>query len=158
MHERMDRETEASLHLFRVFSKAFKSISDHTAAGCKQEGFNPTDFAVLEMLYHKGPQPIQQIGSKLLLQSGNITYVIDKLERSGYVKRHPCTKDRRVIYAELSESGWQSMKLIVPRQAQILRRALSGLTMKEKDQAINLLKKLGLQAERLALIHYTKNE
>ncbi|MCR8845204.1 MarR family transcriptional regulator [Paenibacillus sp. SC116] len=158
MHERMDRETEASLHLFRVFSKAFKSISDHTAAGCKQEGFNPTDFAVLEMLYHKGPQPIQQIGAKLLLQSGNITYVIDKLERNGYVKRHPCTKDRRVIYAELSESGWKSMKLIVPRQAHMLRRALSGLSMKEKDQAITLLKKLGLQAERLALIHYAKNE
>ncbi|MCG7408560.1 MarR family transcriptional regulator [Paenibacillus sp. ACRRX] len=149
MHERIDRETEASLHLFRVFSKAFKSVSDHSAAGCKHEGFNPTDFAVLEMLYHKGPQPIQQIGSKLLLQSGNVTYVIDKLERNGYLERHPSAKDRRVIFAELTADGRDMMERIFPRQAVMLRRALSGLTLDEKQQAISLLKKLGLQAERL---------
>lgn len=149
MQERVDLETEASLHLYRVLSKAFKSVSDHSAANCKNEGFNPTDFAVLEMLYHKGPQPIQQIGSKLLLQSGNVTYVIDKLERNGYLRRHPCAKDRRVIFAEMTDEGRTVMERILPSQANTLNRALSGLTTEEKEQAANLLKKLGIQAERL---------
>ncbi|MCE5168640.1 MarR family transcriptional regulator [Paenibacillus profundus] len=152
MSERIDRETETSLHLFRVFSKAFKSVADHSAAGCKVEGFNPTDFAVLEMLHHKGPQPIQQIGAKLLLQSGNVTYVIDKLERNGLLRRHPCAKDRRVIFAELTDMGHEEMNAIFPKQAQTLRRAMSGLTLEEKEQAISLLKKLGIQAEKLSLV------
>ncbi|WP_195576105.1 MarR family winged helix-turn-helix transcriptional regulator [Paenibacillus sp. 1001270B_150601_E10] len=149
MHDHLDRETEVSLHLFRVFSKAFKSISDHSSACCKNEGFNPTDFAVLEILYNKGAQPIQQIGSKLLLQSGNVTYVIDKLERNGYLRRHPCAKDRRVIFAELTEKGQDVMGRIFPRQANMLNRALSGLSLEEKEMAIDLLKKLGMQAEKL---------
>ena len=149
MQDRIDNETETSLHLYRVLSKAFKSVSDHSSANCKSEGFNPTDFAVLEMLYHKGPQPIQQIGSKLLLQSGNVTYVIDKLERNGYLRRHPCSKDRRVIYAEMTETGREVMERVLPGQTHTLCRALSGLSNEEKVQAIELLKKLGIQAERL---------
>lgn len=149
MHEQVDYETEATLHLYRVLSKAFKSVTDHSAANCKNEGFNPTDFAVLEMLYHKGPQPIQQIGSKLLLQSGNVTYVIDKLERNGYLRRHPCAKDRRVIYAEMTDEGRNIMERVMPSQVDTLCRALSGLTCEEKMQATDLLKKLGIQAERL---------
>ena len=156
MSERAQRDTDEALHLFRVFSKAFKSVSDHAAAGCKKQGYNPTDFAVLEMLYHKGPQPIQQIGAKLLLQSGNVTYVIDKLVRNGLVQRHPCSKDRRVIFAELTEQGRTEKQKILPKQAQTLRRALSGLTLEEKAQAILLLKKLGIQAEKLSLV--TKKE
>lgn len=152
MSERIDYETEAALHLFRVFSKAFKSVTDHSAAGCKIEGYNPTDFSVLEMLYHKGPQPIQQIGSKLLLQSGNVTYVIDKLERNGMLRRHPCATDRRVIFAELTDKGREEMQGLFPKHSVLLKRAMSGLTLEEKKEAIQLLKKLGIQAEKLSLV------
>lgn len=97
-----ERGTDLSLHLYRVFAKSFKSVNEHAVTGSKIQGFNPTAFAVLEVLYYKGPQPIQQIGAKLLLQSGNVTYVIDKLEAAGYLQRQPCPRDRRVIFAELT--------------------------------------------------------
>ncbi len=44
-------------------------------------GMNPTDFSVLELLFHRGRQPIQLIGKKVLITSSSITYVIDKLEK-----------------------------------------------------------------------------
>lgn len=145
-----ERDTQLSLHLYRVFAKSFKSVSEHAVAGSKIEGFNPTAFAVMEVLYHKGPQPIQQIGAKLLLQSGNVTYVIDKLESRGYLTRKPCPKDRRVIFAELTPEGEALMNEQYPQYAERIHFALSGLSEEEKNQMIYLLKRLGKQAEKLS--------
>lgn len=145
-----ERDTQLSLHLYRVFAKSFKSVNEHAVTGSKIEGFNPTAFAVMEVLYYKGPQPIQQIGAKLLLQSGNVTYVIDKLESKGYLSRRPCPKDRRVIYAELTPAGEALMHELYPHYADRIHLALSGLTEEEKEQMIHLLKKLGKQAEKLS--------
>lgn len=142
--------TEQSMHLYRVFAKAFKSLSEHAVAGSKIEGFNSTAFSVMEVLYFKGAQPIQQIGAKLLLQSGNVTYVIDKLEHGGLLRRHPCPTDRRVIYAELTDQGRMMMDDIYPKYEERLSFALGGLNMQEKEQLIYLLKKMGMEAERLS--------
>ncbi|MFB5268580.1 MarR family winged helix-turn-helix transcriptional regulator [Paenibacillus enshidis] len=142
--------TLKSMHLHSVLSKAFKSISEHSVAGIKAAGFNPTAFAVMEVLYHRGPQPIQQIGAKLLLQSGNVTYVIDKLESKGYLFRHPCPQDRRIIHAELTTEGRRIMDTIYPAYTQQIERAYSGISDEEMDQLIKLLKKLGRSAESLS--------
>ncbi|MDP4095609.1 MarR family transcriptional regulator [Paenibacillus sp. P96] len=142
--------TQKSMHLHSVFAKSFKSISEHAVAGIKAAGFNPTAFAVMEVLYHKGAQPIQQIGAKLLLQSGNVTYVIDKLEDKGYLFRHPCPQDRRIIHAELTEEGRKIMDNIYPDYARQIDRAYSGMSQEEMEQLINLLKKLGRSAESLS--------
>lgn len=75
-------EMERALNLFHTLAKAYKNVSDHANRDSKEHGLNPTEYAVLELLYIKGPQKLQQIGSKLLLVSGNVTYVIDKLEKT----------------------------------------------------------------------------
>ncbi|GGO08849.1 MarR family winged helix-turn-helix transcriptional regulator [Saccharibacillus kuerlensis] len=144
------RDTELSMHLYRVFAKSFKSVNEHAVGGSKIQGFNPTAFAVLEVLYFKGQQPIQQIGAKLLLQSGNVTYVIDKLEHHGLLARRPCPTDRRVIYAELTEKGRSLMDEVYPHYAERLTDALSGLEEEEKLQLILLLKKMGMEAAKLS--------
>ncbi|MCM3701268.1 MarR family winged helix-turn-helix transcriptional regulator [Paenibacillus macerans] len=142
--------TDLSMHLYRVFAKSFKSVNEHAVTGSKIQGFNPTAFAVLEVLYYKGSQPIQQIGAKLLLQSGNVTYVIDKLETAGLLHRTPCPRDRRVIYAELTSKGQALMDQLYPEFANRIDYALSGLNDEEKNIMINLLKKMGREAEKLA--------
>ncbi|MNO37251.1 HTH-type transcriptional regulator MhqR [compost metagenome] len=145
-----ERGTDLSLHLYRVFAKSFKSVNEHAVTGSKLKGFNPTAFAVLEVLYYKGPQPIQQIGAKLLLQSGNVTYVIDKLESAGLLHRTPCPRDRRVIYAELTTEGKEVMDQLYPEFSDRIDHALSGLNESEKQIMIDLLKKMGREAEKLA--------
>ncbi|OAB27542.1 MarR family transcriptional regulator [Paenibacillus macquariensis subsp. defensor] len=148
--QEVEVDTQISLHLYRVFAKSFKSVNEHAVTGSKIEGFNPTAFAVMEVLYYKGAQPIQQIGAKLLLQSGNVTYVIDKLEERGFLRRRPCPTDRRVIFAELTSEGEQLMNDLYPKFSERIHRALSGLNAEEKCQMISLLKKMGIQAERLS--------
>lgn len=76
-------EIKQSLKLFIVLSRAYKAINEITNDFCQKSGLNQTEFAVLELLYHKGRQPLQHIGNKILLASGSITYVVDKLEKEG---------------------------------------------------------------------------
>ena len=105
---------------------------------------------MLELLYHKGRQPLQKIGSKILLASGSITYVVDKLEKRGLIKRVSCHSDRRVTYAEISEEGAAFMDKIFPEHEQNLHELMDVLTPEEKDTAIELIKKLGLSIKDLS--------
>ncbi len=143
-------EIKQSLKLYIVLSRANKAINEVTNQFFQQNGLNPTEFAVLELLYHKGKQPLQQIGNKILLASGSITYVIDKLEKRGFLARVSCPTDRRVTYAEITEAGSQFMDELFPEHEQHLHELLSALTHEEKDVTINLLKKLGLSIKDLS--------
>lgn len=135
-----------SLKLFVVLSKAYKSIMDNAVKDMKQYNLAPSEFTVLELLYHKGRTPLQQIGAKILVTSGSVTYNIDKLEKKGYLKRIPCENDRRVIYAELTEEGKLLFDHIFPDHTNAIHSIMQGLSIEEKQVAIELLKKLGLGA------------
>lgn len=137
-----------SLKLFIVLSRAYKALNEHVNRAIQLSGLNPTEFAVLELLYHKGDQPLQQIGGKILLASGSITYVVDKLEQKGLLKRVACPKDRRVTYAQITDEGKSLIEEIFPEHAKRIDELMSSLTEKEKTEAITLLKKLGLPAGR----------
>ncbi len=143
-------EIKQSLKLYIVLSRANKAINEVTNQFFQQNSLNPTEFAVLELLYHKGRQPLQQIGNKILLASGSITYVIDKLEKRGFLARISCPSDRRVTYAEITEEGSEFMDQLFPEHEKHLHKLLSALTPEEKDVAINLLKKLGLSIKDLS--------
>ena len=135
-----------SLKLFIVLSRAYKAINEHVNKVIQASGLNPTEFAVLELLYHKGDQPMQQIGGKILLASGSITYVVDKLEQKGMLRRIACPKDRRVTYAQITEAGKKFISDIFPAHAEQIHSLMSSLTDSEQAEAIDLLKKLGLPA------------
>lgn len=142
-------EEETALRLFVILNRAQEAVRKATIKDVKKHGLNLSEFAVLELLYHKGEQPIQLIGKKVLLASSSITYVVDKLEKKGYLTRQACAKDRRVIYAHITEKGIALMDEIFPKHQAALAHILSGLSQREKETAIVLLKKLGLFADTL---------
>lgn len=145
----IDKENE-SLRLFVVLSRAAKVLHEQANAFFQDNGLNPTEFAVLELLYHKGQQPLQKIGNKILLASGSITYVIDKLEKRGFIRRVSCPTDRRVTFAEISEAGVELMDKLFPEHEQNLHNLMDVLSSEEKRQATEILKKLGLSIKDLS--------
>ena len=100
-----NEKNDQSLKLFIVLSRAYRAVNEHVNKRIQRYGLNPTEFAVLELLFHKGDQPLQQIGGKILLASGSMTYVIDKLEKKEYIRRVACAEDRRVTFAQITEKG-----------------------------------------------------
>lgn len=148
-NENTVHETELSLKLLIVLSRANRAVMDRVTEDIRSHGLNPTEFAVLELLYHKGDQPIQHIGRKVLLASGSITYVVDKLEGKKLLERKACSKDRRVTHAVITEKGKELMDEIFPRHEKAVDEIFGGLDPKEKVTMITLLKKLGFYAEEL---------
>ncbi|MDA1475792.1 MarR family winged helix-turn-helix transcriptional regulator [Bacillus changyiensis] len=142
-------EQEQSLKLFIVLSRAYRSINDHMNRYIHQHGLNPTEFAVLELLYHKGDQPLQQIGDKILLASGSITYVVDKLEKKQLLVRRASSSDRRVTYAQITDQGVKLLEQIFPDHAKELHQMISVLNADEKKACIDMLKNVGLNAKKL---------
>lgn len=148
----MMSEENRALKLFIVLSRASKVILEEAHKSIETTGLNPTEFAVLELLYHRGRQPIQYIGNKILLRSGSMTYVIDKLEKRVLVKRVYCRKDKRVTYIEITQSGRELLDVLFPEHARNIKALMSGLSEAEQDEAIELLRKLGLSVKDLSTI------
>lgn len=135
---------DLSFKLLAVLGKMSKVLRDKLVANIKEFGLSPTEFAVLEVLYNKGDLPLQKIGEKILITSGTITYVIDKLEKKKLLKRSASTEDRRIIYAKLTDEGKRLLDEIFPIHKRYINELLSGLSDEEKITFIQLTKKLGL--------------
>lgn len=142
-----DEEMARALSLWVVLAKAFNAVAQRMTDDIRGRGFNnPTEWAVLEYLYHKGRQPLGKIGQHILLTSGSVTYVVDSLERQGLLKRCPCPEDRRVIYGELTEEGRELVRREFPGHAAAVYRVMGALTPQEQEEMEQLLKKLGRSA------------
>jgi MarR family transcriptional regulator, 2-MHQ and catechol-resistance regulon repressor len=144
------KDIEQSLKLFIVLSRAYKALNEDVQVSIQNNGLNMTEFAVLELLYHKGDQPLQQIGGKILLASGSITYVVDKLEKKGLIRRVACPNDRRVTYAQITDEGKEFIGELFPKHELQIHKLMSVLSNEEKETAIELLKKVGLSIKDLS--------
>jgi MarR family 2-MHQ and catechol resistance regulon transcriptional repressor len=139
---------DLSLKLFVVLNRAMQSVKKRVEEDIRSYGLNPTEFAVLELLFHKGDHPIQKIGDKVLIASSSITYVVDKLEKKKLVKRKACPKDRRTTYAAITAEGRSLMESIFPKHKNSITKLFAGLTVEEKDEMIKQLKKLGYDVQK----------
>ena len=139
-----DAATQQALHLFVVLMRCCNSVMEQSRQDIARNGLSVSEFAVLELLYHKGPTPLGVVAERVLLTNGSMTYVIDQLEKQGLVQRVACPKDRRRMYADLTEAGRVKITAIFPAHAERIRQIMAALSPQEQEQATQLLKQLGL--------------
>ncbi|MFU8848033.1 MAG: MarR family winged helix-turn-helix transcriptional regulator [Opitutales bacterium] len=138
-------------HLFLLFWKAYHAVMRYDQASISQSGFGSlTDFAVLEVLLHKGSLPVNAIGEKVLLTSGSITTAVDRLERRALVKREKSELDRRVVQVHLTESGRELITGAFEQHAENLNLLFQVFNDEERAQFAKLSRKLGVYAEKIA--------
>jgi MarR family 2-MHQ and catechol resistance regulon transcriptional repressor len=141
-----DSDEAVALKLFVVLSRAYGAVTGQLEAGIAESGLTSTEFGILEVLHHKGPLLLGEIQRKILVTSGGITYLVDRLVEKGLVKREECPSDRRARYAVLTPAGDALIRRIFPAHARHIAQALSGLAPREQVEATKLLRKLGLAA------------
>ena len=139
--------SEVALKSLTVLLRSSQSIEEVLRKDMQKYGLNMTEFAVLELLYHKGDQPIQKIGEKILITSGSITYVVDKLEKKGFAQRLACPSDRRVTFASITEKGQTFMEDIFPQHEKKVAEIFSVLDDTQQQQFIEMAKLVGLHAK-----------
>lgn len=102
-----------------------------------------SQFGVLETLYHLGDLTQHDLGAKLLKSGGNITLVIDNLEKRGLVERKRCQVDRRLVYVSLTPSGRELIAEVFPQHLTSIVQVMSVLNIEELVQLGSLCRKLG---------------
>ena len=142
----MDAPTARSLKLWVVLARAVAAVEEHDKASVAAHGLTRGEFAVLEALFHKGPMLLREVRSRILVSSGGITYLVDRLAAQGLVERRICPSDRRAFYVHLTDAGRSRIEGIFPSHARCIHAALAGLSAAEQRQATDLLRKLGRYA------------
>ena len=136
-------------HLWLIFMKSYHAVREVDAQSISASGLGLSDFAVLEMLLHKGSLPVNAIGRKIMLTSGSITTAIDRLEKKRFVRRQASPNDRRVTLVQLTISGRKLIDKIFKVHAAHLEKAFEPLSAPERAALETLLKKVGKHAEAL---------
>ena len=78
---------EVALKLFVVLARANAAVTAHLHAQAAAHGLTLTEFGILEVLYHKGPLLLGEVQKRILVSSGGVTYLVDRLEAKGLVER-----------------------------------------------------------------------
>ena len=127
---------------YLMLMKTSKTIQDRIKMELQTYKLNITEFSVLEVLYLQGIQTIQQIVNSILISSGSMTYVIDKLEQRGLLKRLACPNDRRAIHVSLTDDGTELMEKIMPEHHKLVEHIFELFTNDDEDMFIKLLNKV----------------
>ena len=141
----MDEQATA-LKLWVVLARAYAAVSERAARDVARHGLTLAEFAVMEALYHKGQLLLGEVQKKILVSSGGVTYLVDRLEQRGLVERRLCAEDRRARYAALTPKGEAFMSRIFPEHAACISDVASALTLAEQQQVTRLLRDLGRHA------------
>lgn len=133
---------DLNLKTLIALSRCTQNVHKREYKTIKEGGLTVSQFAVLEILYHKGDLRVSEIIDKILSTGGNMTVVIDNLVKDNLVKRCIDPKDRRVNLISITEKGKDLISEIFPKHLENINEIFSALTTEEKKNLISLLKKL----------------
>jgi MarR family 2-MHQ and catechol resistance regulon transcriptional repressor len=139
-----DKERRA-LDVFIKLMRAADSVAERAGRSVAAVGLTPSQFGVLETLYHLGPLMVGQLAQKHLKSPNNFTTVVDNLEKQGLVRRERDSKDRRAVRVHLTEAGHEKIAGAFPRHVQAVVADMTVLTREEQEQLGELLRRLGKQ-------------
>jgi MarR family 2-MHQ and catechol resistance regulon transcriptional repressor len=141
---------DTATHLWLILYKASRAVERNALASIAGLGMGLSDFAILELLLHKGPQPVNRIGKKVLLSSGSITTAIDRLEARKLVQRSTDPADLRSRIVQLTAAGRKLIEPAFDKHCRDMEETMSILRPREREELTRLLRKLGLWAEARA--------
>jgi MarR family 2-MHQ and catechol resistance regulon transcriptional repressor len=134
-------------HLWLVLMKAHRTLQRLATRSIEASDVGLSDFAVMEMLLHKGPQPVNEIGRRIELTSGAITTAVDRLESRGLVTREAHETDRRTRIVRLTPRGKEYAAKVFASHRKAMDLAATALSKTERATLLALLRKLGTSAE-----------
>lgn len=137
-------EEVRALDAFIKLARAASSVLARTNRPLAADALTAGQFGVLETLLHLGPLNQCDLARKHLQSGGNITMIVDNLEKAGLVRRERLAEDRRYVRVHLTEAGRALTASILPRHVGAITRQMSVLTAAEQEELGRLCRKLGL--------------
>ncbi len=144
-HYEGSEKEQKTLNAFIKLMRATESINNRLNRQLADVNLTVSQFGVLEALLHLGPLNQKALGEKLLKSGGNITLVVDNLEKSGWVERHQDPEDRRSMLVHLTPEGKEFISSYFPKHLDRIMQEFNMLSEQELEELARICKKLGLQ-------------
>jgi MarR family transcriptional regulator, 2-MHQ and catechol-resistance regulon repressor len=145
------KQTERALSAYINLIRASDSLVSKASAQLEESGMTLGQFAVLEALHHLGPMCQHTLAKKLLRSGGNITLVVDNLEKRGWVRRERQKDDRREVQIHMTPKGARLIAKVFPEHAAAITKIMNELTEGEQEELRRIAGKLGHGAESFCL-------
>lgn len=139
------KKEQKTLNAFIKLMRATESLNIRLNRHHAEADLTVSQFGVLEALLHLGPLNQKALGEKLLKSGGNITMVIDNLEKSSWVERQQDPDDRRSMLIHLTPEGKEFISSYFPQHLKRIVKEFDVLSNEELDKLAQICKKLGLQ-------------
>jgi MarR family transcriptional regulator, 2-MHQ and catechol-resistance regulon repressor len=133
---------DVAITLWAALGDAYSAMAAHATADAARHGFSLAEIAVLGVLHRHGPMLLGELQRHVSVSSGGATFLVDRLEAKGLVKRRSCADDRRATFAALTPKGARSLTRILPKHTKAIRQAAAGLSGKRQRAAAALLREL----------------
>lgn len=131
-------ESNRNLKLWVKLNRLNVQIQRSLSRTIKSYGLSLAQFAVLEVLYHKGNLCVGNIIDKILISGGNITLVIENLRKKGLVAQRFDEKDRRKKVISITKEGAVLLEAAFQDHLDTLNQLLSIYTTEERETMIKL--------------------
>ena len=147
-HHQGNQEEVRALDTYIKVLRAAESLSVRVHRHLAESGLTVSQFGVLEALMHLGPLCQRELGQKLLKSSGDVTLVIDNLEKRGLVERRRDRKDRRFVSVHLTDEGHRLIHELFPRHVEAIMAQMSALDPQQQAELGQLCRQLGRNGNR----------
>lgn len=142
-----NRKQALALNTFVKLVGCTNTVSHHVHKHLQNQ-LTVSQFGILEALVHLGPMSQKELSEKILKSPGNITTIINNLEKSSLVTRILSTEDRRYYGIHLTEKGRELIERIFPVHAERVCNRMSVLTEQEQQTLGKLLIKLAMPEDK----------
>jgi MarR family transcriptional regulator, 2-MHQ and catechol-resistance regulon repressor len=142
----MGRNSSSEARALSTYVKLLRAANSclaYARVGLEEAGLSQGQFAVLEALYHVGPLHLGDLARRILTSSGNLTLVVDNLEKRGLAKRQMQGRDKRFVLATITPAGRKLMARIFPKHAQRIEEIMARLTPADQAALGRLCRRLG---------------
>jgi MarR family transcriptional regulator, 2-MHQ and catechol-resistance regulon repressor len=137
------KKIDTALSMWVKLMRSYATFQRKNAENLKNFGVTAAQYAVIECLGHLGPMLMGELCKKMLVSGGNMTVVVDNLEKEGLVERVPSEDDRRSILVRFTPKGKKVFEDSFRKHAGYLTQIASVLNEKDQEDLGRLLKKLG---------------
>lgn len=136
----------AILNSYIKLVRAFESISSRLYMKLEGEGLTESQFYMLDALYHLGPMNQKELGKKIFRSEGNITMIVNNLEKRKLIKKKQSGEDKRVYIIKLKNEGRELYEKVFPKFLKTIMNEFEGIKEKEHKEFQKICKRIGIKA------------
>ena len=135
-------EQEIDLKILIALHRVVNAVDSKTVKLVKSYGLSLGQFAVLEVLYHKGEMTVGQVQKKILSTTGTMPVIIKNLEKRKLISHKEDENDKRKRLLYITDKGRDIISQVFPKNKEIIIDYFKNMEIDEKKEFLRLMKSL----------------